>query len=108
MTPSFKLKITKKYFQTQQVIKQTYTRKINIQKLYIINIKSKKMIKKFLLLSVVISQLTISCSKEDTHTDPSEQNLNNQIAEIVKLHYYSLKQKKKKVKIEVQANNRLI
>lgn len=66
------------------------------------------MIKKFLLLSVVISQLTISCSKEDTPTDPSEQNLDTQIAEISKLPYSSLKPEQQKVKLEADANDMLV
>lgn len=66
------------------------------------------MIKKLLLLSVVISQLTISCSKEDTPTDPSEQNLDTQIAEIVKLPYSSLKPEQQKVKLEAEANDMLL
>jgi hypothetical protein len=66
------------------------------------------MIKKFLLLSVVISQLTISCSKEDTPTDSSEQSLDTQIAEIVKLPYSSLKPEQQKVKLEADANDMLV
>jgi hypothetical protein len=66
------------------------------------------MIKKFLLLSVVISQLTISCSKEDTPTDPSEQSLDTQIAGIVKLPYSSLKPEQQKVKLEADANDMLL
>jgi hypothetical protein len=62
------------------------------------------MIKKILLLSVVISQLTISCSKEDNPTDPNEQNLEEQIAEIIKLPYSSLKPDQQKAKLEAEAN----
>jgi hypothetical protein len=66
------------------------------------------MIKKILLLSVVISQLTISCSKEDNPIDPSEQNLADQIAEIVKLPYSSLKPDQQKTKLEAEANDMLL
>jgi len=66
------------------------------------------MIKKFLLLSVVISQLTISCSKDDTPTDPSEQSLDTQITEISKLPYSSLKPEQQKVKLEADANDMLV
>jgi hypothetical protein len=66
------------------------------------------MIKKILLLSVVISQLTISCSKEDSPIDPSEQNLADQIAEIVKLPYSSLKPDQQKAKLEAEANDMLL
>jgi hypothetical protein len=66
------------------------------------------MIKKILLLSVAISQLTISCSKEDNPTDPTEQNLEEQIAEIVKLPYSSLKPEQQKTKLEAEANDMLL
>ncbi|PZX93576.1 hypothetical protein DOS84_09150 [Flavobacterium aquariorum] len=67
------------------------------------------MIKKFLLLSVVISQLTISCSKDDSPTDSSsDQNLETQISEISKLPYSSLKPEQQKVKLEADANDMLV
>jgi hypothetical protein len=66
------------------------------------------MIKKILLLSVVISQLTISCSKEDSPIDPTELNLEEQIAEIVNLPYSSLKPDQQKAKLEVEANDMLV
>jgi hypothetical protein len=66
------------------------------------------MIKKFLLLSVIVSQLTISCSKEDNPTDPTEQNLAEQIADIVKLPYSSLKPEQQKAKLEAEANDMLL
>lgn len=66
------------------------------------------MIKKILLLSVVISQLTISCSKEDSPVDPAEQSLDTQIAEIVKLPYSSLKPEQQKIKLETEANDMLL
>jgi hypothetical protein len=66
------------------------------------------MIKKILLLSVVVSQLTISCSKEDNPTDPTEQNLEEQIADIVKLPYSSLKPEQQKAKLESEANDMLL
>jgi hypothetical protein len=66
------------------------------------------MIKKILLLSVVVSQLTISCTKEDNAVDPSEQNLQEQIADIVKLPYSSLKPDQQKAKLEAEANDMLV
>ena len=66
------------------------------------------MIKKILLLSVVVSQLTISCTKEDSPIDPSEQTLAEQIADIVKLPYSSLKPEQQKAKLEAEANEMLL
>ncbi|PJJ09520.1 hypothetical protein CLU83_2884 [Flavobacterium sp. 1] len=66
------------------------------------------MIKKILLLSVVISQLTISCSKEDSPAVSTEQSLDTQIAEIVKLPYSSLKPEQQKIKLETEANDMLL
>jgi hypothetical protein len=81
------------------------------------------MIKKFLLLSVIVSQLTISCSKEDDSTNPTdptnqtdptnpanpvEKNLAEQIAEIIKLPYSALNPQQQKTKLEVEANDMLL
>jgi hypothetical protein len=81
------------------------------------------MIKKFLLLSVIVSQLTISCSKEDDPTNPTdptnqtdptnpanqaEKNLAEQIADIVKLPYSALTPEQQKTKLEVEANDMLL
>ncbi|WP_281323246.1 hypothetical protein [Flavobacterium aestivum] len=81
------------------------------------------MIKKFLLLSVIVSQLTISCSKEDdainptdptnqtdptNPTNPAEKNLAEQIAEIIKLPYSALQPEQQKTKLEAEANDMLL
>jgi hypothetical protein len=66
------------------------------------------MLKKLLLLSVVVSQLTISCSKDDSPVDPTDQNLGDQITDITKLPYSSLKPEDQKVKLEVEANEMLL
>jgi hypothetical protein len=66
------------------------------------------MIKKIFLLSVVVSQLTISCSKDDSATDPNDQNLGNQISDLTKLPYSSLKPEDQKVKMEAEANDMLV
>ena len=66
------------------------------------------MIKKILLLSVVISQLTISCSQsEDPITEP-QQNLEAQIAAIIKQPYSKLTPADQKVKLEAEANEMLV
>lgn len=68
------------------------------------------MIKKILLLSLVASQLTISCSSEDSpETNPTtEQTLAEQIAEIVKQPYSQLSPKDQKTKLEFEANDMLV
>lgn len=68
------------------------------------------MIKKILLLSLVASQLTISCSSEDSpETNPTtEQTLAEQIAEIVKQPYSKLTPDQQKTKLEVEANDMLV
>jgi hypothetical protein len=67
------------------------------------------MIKKILLLSLVASQLTISCSSDDSSETPqTEQTLAEQIAEIVKQPYSSLKPADQKVKLEAEANDMLV
>lgn len=66
------------------------------------------MIKKFLLLSVVISQLTISCTNDEPKTPESEKSLDEQIAEIVKQPYSKLTPSEQKVKLEAEANEMLV
>ncbi|KIC01958.1 hypothetical protein OA88_11345 [Flavobacterium sp. JRM] len=72
------------------------------------------MIKKLFLASVILSQLTISCSSNDdeTITDPDpitkEETLQEQIARISKLPYSSLAPADQKVKLEVEANEMLV
>ena len=66
------------------------------------------MIKKILLLSVVISQLTISCTNDEPKTPESEKSLDEQIAEIVKQPYSTLTPSEQKVKLEAEANEMLV
>jgi len=67
------------------------------------------MLKKLFLVSVVISQLTTSCSSDDSSTDdPVDQSLEAQIAEISKLPYSSLKPEQQKIKLEAEANDMLV
>jgi hypothetical protein len=66
------------------------------------------MIKKILLLSVVISQLTISCSNDEPTTPKAEQSLSEQIAEIIKQPYSKLTPSEQKVKLEAEANEMLV
>jgi len=67
------------------------------------------MLKKIILLSLIISQLTISCSSnEDPVTPVAEENLETQIAAIIKLPYSSLKPEDQKIKLEAEANNILL
>lgn len=74
------------------------------------------MIKKFLLLSLVASQLMISCSSDETPetTDPvvvdppKELTLEEEIANIVKQPYSNLTPAEQKVKLEVEANEMLV
>ena len=62
------------------------------------------MIKKFFLFSVIISQLTISCTNDST----SEENLTEQIANITKQPYSKLTPSEQKVKLEAEANEMLL
>ena len=74
------------------------------------------MIKKFLLLSLVASQLMISCSSDDSSettdpvvTDPTKElTLEEEIALIVKQPYSSLTPAQQKVKLEAEANEMLV
>lgn len=71
------------------------------------------MIKKFLLLSLVVSQLTISCSSDDSpeskpEEPTAEQTLAEQIANIVKQPYSKLTPADQKIKVEAEANDMLV
>ncbi|MGQ7946377.1 hypothetical protein [Flavobacterium sp. WC2509] len=62
------------------------------------------MIKKILLMSLVVSQLTISCSSDNS----SEESLADQIASITGLPYSKLTPAEQKVKLEAEANEMLV
>ena len=63
------------------------------------------MIKKFLVLGLVVAQLTTSCSSDNSDNDETTpQNLNEQIAELVKKPYSQLTPAEQKVKLEAEAN----
>jgi hypothetical protein len=71
------------------------------------------MIKKFLLLSLVVSQLTISCSSDESPENKpeeptKEQTLAEQIANIVKQPYSKLSPADQKLKLEAEANEMLV
>jgi hypothetical protein len=67
------------------------------------------MIKRFLLLSVIISQLTISCTDNGVDTPViSDDNLNDQIAAIIQQPYSKLTPAQQKVKLEAEANEMLL
>ncbi|MCD0468521.1 hypothetical protein [Flavobacterium sp. JAS] len=71
------------------------------------------MIKKILLLSLVVSQLTISCSSDDSPENKpdeptAEQTLAEQIANIVKQPYSKLTPADQKIKLEAEANDMLV
>ena len=71
------------------------------------------MIKKILLLSLVASQLIVSCSSDDSPTDPTtdptkELTLEEQIANLVKQPYSKLTPTEQKAKLEVEANEMLV
>ncbi|MBZ4036873.1 hypothetical protein K6T82_19035 [Flavobacterium sp. 17A] len=67
------------------------------------------MIKKILLASLVLSQLAISCSSDDSDdTKPeTELSLKEQIAELVKKPYSELTPEQQKSKLEAEANEML-
>lgn len=67
------------------------------------------MIKKILLLSLVASQLMVSCSSDDSdNTKPeTELSLEEQIAELTKKSYSELTPDQQKVKLEAEANEML-
>lgn len=62
------------------------------------------MIKKIFLFSVIISQLTICCTKDNT----TEESLSEQIANITKQPYSKLTPSEQKVKLEAEANEMLL
>ena len=69
------------------------------------------MIKKFLLMSLVLSQLAISCSSDDNNgetTTETEQSLAEQIANISKQPYSKLTPAEQKIKLEAEANEMLV
>ncbi|MHC0445964.1 hypothetical protein ACWA1F_11155 [Flavobacterium sp. 3-218] len=69
------------------------------------------MIKKFLLASLVLSQLAISCSSDESgeETKPdTELTLEEQIANLVKQPYSKLTPTEQKAKLEVEANSMLV
>ncbi|MFB9078793.1 hypothetical protein ACFFLS_11190 [Flavobacterium procerum] len=68
------------------------------------------MIRKFLLLSLVASQLMISCSSDDNEsTKPeTELTLEEQIAELTKKSYSELTPDQQKLKLENEANEMLV
>ncbi|WP_426090885.1 hypothetical protein [Flavobacterium sp. DSR3-2] len=66
------------------------------------------MIKKIFLFSVIISQLTVSCSGNDDSDSTSEGSLTEQIANIVKQPYSKLTPAEQKVKLEAEANEMLV
>lgn len=66
------------------------------------------MIKKILLVSLVASQLIISCDGEDSPKTTPEQTLAEQIAEIVKQPYSKLTPAQQKTKLEAEANDMLV
>ncbi|TDE47085.1 hypothetical protein E0I26_03080 [Flavobacterium rhamnosiphilum] len=65
------------------------------------------MIKKILLFSVIISQLTVSCSSDEPVNAP-EGSLTEQIANIIKQPYSKLTPAEQKVKLEAEANVMLV
>lgn len=75
---------------------------------FICLIKNQPMIKKLFLLSVIVSQLTISCSSDDNNETSSEQTLAEQIADIVKQPYSKLTPEQQKLKLEAEANEMLV
>ena len=66
------------------------------------------MIKKIIFFSVIISQLTISCSNNDEPANLPEESLSEQIANITKQPYSKLTPSEQKVKLEAEANDMLV
>lgn len=62
------------------------------------------MIRKIILASLIVSQFTISCSKDDETTDD---NLSEQINNLMNLPYSSLTPEQQKAKLETEANQML-
>lgn len=65
------------------------------------------MIKKFLLLSLVASQLMVSCSSDDSEKTETEQSTEEQIADLLKKPYSTLTPAQQKSKLEAEANEML-
>lgn len=65
------------------------------------------MLKKIIFLSVILSQITISCSKNEEEIS-SQQSIEEQIAAIVKQPYSKLTPTEQKVKLEAEANEMLV
>ncbi|MFV8345041.1 hypothetical protein [Flavobacterium sp. ZB4P13] len=65
------------------------------------------MIKKIFLFSVIISQLTVSCSSDEPVNAP-EGSLTEQIANIIKQPYSKLTPAEQKIKLEAEANVMLV
>lgn len=66
------------------------------------------MIKKIIFFSVIISQLTISCSNNDEPANLPEESLSEQIASITKQPYSKLTPSQQKIKLEAEANDMLV
>jgi hypothetical protein len=65
------------------------------------------MIKKLFLFSVIVSQLTISCSNNDDAENTTEGTLNEQIAALLQKPYSTLTPDQQKAKLEAEANDML-
>lgn len=67
------------------------------------------MIKKLFLVSLVASQLMVSCSSDESKEEtPKEQTLAEQIANITKQPYSKLTPAEQKIKLEAEANEMLV
>lgn len=66
------------------------------------------MIKKIILISIVASQFMISCTKEESSSNSSNDSLNTEIAAIIKLPYSALTPDQQKVKLEAESNEMLV
>ena len=66
------------------------------------------MIKKTILLSAIIAQLTISCSKDDSTAVATDNSLSAQITTILQTPYSALTPDQQKVKLENEANDFLL
>jgi hypothetical protein len=64
--------------------------------------------KKIILLSMIISQLAVSCSSNESLDAADSQSLTEQIASIIKQPYSKLTPSEQKVKLEAEANSMLV
>lgn len=64
--------------------------------------------KKLILLSLIVLQLTTSCSSNDESDTPNPQSLTDQIAAITKQPYSNLTPSEQKIKLEAEANSMLV